>query len=161
MTANDFTVKTIDDRDLSLAAYQGRVLLVVNVASQCGFAAQNAGLEELYRKYKSQGLEVLAFPCNQFGNQEPGSSPEIKSVCELRYRVTFPMFAKVEVNGPRAEPFYKFLKEARPGIFGTRRIKWNYTKFLVDRAGKPVARYSPMTRPAAMEGKIRLLLGAA
>ena len=158
MTVYDFQTKTIDGTDVSLADYRGRVLLIVNVASRCGFTPQYKGLEELYREYKTRGFEVLGFPCNQFGSQEPGSEPEIKNFCETSYAVTFPLFSKIDVNGPDAHPLYKFLESARPGILGTKRIKWNFTKFLVDRQGNVVARYAPKDEPESFAGDIQKLL---
>jgi glutathione peroxidase len=127
----------------------------VNVASQCGFTPQYAGLEELHRKYAGQGLVVLGFPSNQFGHQEPGSESDIRTFCETRYRVTFPLFSKIDVNGSKSHPLYRFLKAARPGILGTRRIKWNFTKFLVDRSGNPIKRYAPQQKPETIEEDIR------
>jgi glutathione peroxidase len=154
----DFTVTTIDDEQQSLAEYRGQVLLIVNVASKCGFTPQYIGLEALYRKYHSQGFSVLGFPCDQFGHQEPGNADEIKSFCSLKYDVSFPLFAKIDVNGPNAYPLYKFLKAARPGFLWTRRIKWNFTKFLIDRKGNVVKRFAPTTTPNALESDIEILL---
>src|SRR5215472_15103801 len=125
-----FSAPLLDGRTMSLAEFSGRVLLIVNTASQCGFTPQYAGLEELYRAHRERGLEVLGFPCNQFGRQEPGSAEEIGAFCERSYGVSFPMFAKIDVNGPSAHPLYRFLKGSRPGLFGFERIKWNFTKFL-------------------------------
>ncbi len=132
----EFSAPLLDGRTISLADFKGRVLLIVNTASKCGFTPQYAGLEELYRAHKDRGFEVLGFPCNQFGAQEPGSAEEIGAFCERNYGVSFPMFAKIDVNGPATHPLYQFLKESRPGLFGSERIKWNFTKFLVDRTGK-------------------------
>ena len=154
----DVEVTTIEGRQIKLALYQGKVLLIVNVASQCGFTGQYDGLEELYRKYVDQGLVLLGFPCNQFGAQEPGSEEDIVNFCRLNYGVTFPMFAKIEVNGPNTHPLYIHLKNERPGVLGSETIKWNFTKFLVDREGKIVDRFSPSTKPAEIEGKIISLL---
>jgi glutathione peroxidase len=154
----DYEVKTADGGTEALAAHKGKVLLIVNVASKCGFTPQYAGLEALHRKYKDQGFEVLGFPCNQFGNQEPGNAEEIASFCSLTYDVTFPVFAKVEVNGPRADPLYEYLKKAAPGLMGLTSIKWNFTKFLVDREGNVVRRYAPTTKPEDIESDIRSLL---
>jgi glutathione peroxidase len=145
-TAYDFTATTIDGAEQSLAEYEGRVLLIVNVASKCGFTPQYAGLEELYRKHADSGFVVLGFPCDQFGHQEPGDEAEIKEFCSLSYDVTFPMFAKIEVNGDGTHPLYDWLKEEQRGVLGGR-IKWNFTKFLVDREGQPVRRYAPNTTP--------------
>ncbi len=147
-------VKTIDLEDTTLEPYRGKVLLIVNVASQCGFTPQYEGLEALYRKYHDRGLEVLGFPCNQFGQQEPGDEREIKSFCRLHYDVTFPLFAKLEVNGPGAHPLYRLLKAARPGVLGTASIKWNFTKFLVGRDGSVRQRYAPQDKPASLEQDI-------
>jgi len=146
-TVYDFRTRTIDGTDVSLSDYRGKVLLIVNVASKCGFTPQYEGLEKLYRHYKDQGFEILAFPCNQFGGQEPGSESEIKSFCHNNYQVTFPIFSKIDVNGPDAHPLYKFLQAQLRGLLGTKRIKWNFTKFLVDRRGNPIKRYSPRAKP--------------
>jgi glutathione peroxidase len=154
----NFDVKTADGGTKSLADFHGKVLLIVNVASKCGFTPQYKGLEELYRKYREQGFEVLGFPCNQFGNQEPGDAAEIASFCSLTYDVTFPVFAKIEVNGPKTEPLYEYMKKAAPGIMGLNSIKWNFTKFLVDRAGNVVRRYAPTTKPEDIEQDIKSLL---
>jgi glutathione peroxidase len=154
----DYEVKTADGGTEALAAHKGKVLLIVNVASKCGFTPQYAGLEALHRKYKDRGFEVLGFPCNQFGNQEPGNAEEIASFCSLTYDVTFPVFAKVEVNGPKADPLYEHLKKAAPGLMGLTSIKWNFTKFLVDRDGNVVRRYAPTTKPEDIESDIRSLL---
>ncbi len=147
----DIEVATIDGQRGTLEPYRGRVLLIVNVASQCGFTPQYAGLEDLYRRYRDQGLTVLGFPCNQFGRQEPGSAAEIQQFCWLTYDVSFPLFAKIAVNGAAAHPLYQHLKSAKCGLFGTRAIKWNFTKFLVDRQGTVVKRYGPLTRPQRIE----------
>jgi glutathione peroxidase len=151
----DFTVKDIHGKDLKLDHYRGKVMLVVNTASQCGFTPQYKGLEALYEKYHDEGLEVLGFPCNQFGGQEPGDEKEIAQFCELNYGVKFPMFAKVDVNGERAAPVYKYLKSAKPGLLGSEAIKWNFTKFLVDREGNVVKRYAPNDTPEAIAGDIQ------
>ena len=150
-TLHDFTVDDIGGRPVKLEHYKGKLLLVVNTASKCGFTPQYKGLEALYRKYKDQGLEVLGFPCNQFGAQEPGNAQEIATFCETNYSVTFPMFAKIDVNGEGAAPVYRFLKSAKPGLLGTEAIKWNFTKFLVDRNGTVVARYAPNDTPESIE----------
>jgi len=160
MTLHEFHAKSIDGSEVSLSQYRGKVLLVVNVASRCGFTPQYSGLEKLHEKYKHLGFSVLGFPCNQFGNQEPGSESEIKSFCETNYAVTFPLFAKVDVNGPNAHPLYQFLKDALPGVLGTKRIKWNFTKFLVDREGRPLKRYGPQQKPEALEEGISKSLRA-
>ncbi|HUH63940.1 MAG TPA: glutathione peroxidase [Terracidiphilus sp.] len=159
-TAYDFSAPLLDGRTLSLAEFKGRVLLIVNTASQCGFTPQYAGLEELFREYKDRGLEVLGFPCNQFGAQEPGSAEEIGAFCEKNYGVSFPVFAKIDVNGDQAHPLYRFLKGEKGGIFGTEAIKWNFTKFLVDRDGKVVERYGPSTEPKALADAIEELLAS-
>ena len=143
---------------VSLEEFKGRVLLIVNTASKCGFTPQYAGLEQLYRTYKDRGFAVLGFPCNQFGAQEPGTAEEIGAFCERNYGVSFPIFAKIEVNGTGAHPLYRFLKEGKRGIFGTERIKWNFTKFLVDRGGNPVSRYAPRTEPRRLAAAIERLL---
>ena len=158
MTVYDFEAKTIEGNALPLSNYRGTALLIVNVASRCGFTPQYKGLEELHEKYKDQGFAVLGFPCNQFGNQEPGTAAEIKSFCETTYGVKFPLFSKIEVNGPQAHPLYQFLQAAQPGILGTKGIKWNFTKFLVDREGCPIRRYAPNDKPESMEEEIRRLL---
>lgn len=144
-----------------LADYRGSVLLIVNTASQCGFTPQYAGLEKLYRTYKDRGLVVLGFPCNQFGAQEPGSAEAIGAFCEKNYGVSFPMFAKIDVNGPSAHPLYQYLKKQKPGLLGPiggGAIKWNFTKFLIDRAGRVVGRYAPSTKPESLTGHIEKLL---
>jgi glutathione peroxidase len=157
----DIPVRTIDGVETTLAPYRGRVLLVVNVASRCGFTPQYAGLEALYRKYKDAGLVVLGFPCNQFLSEEPGDEAAIKVFCSSKYDVTFPMFAKVDVNGPTAHPLYQYLKSQRKGLLGTAAIKWNFAKFLVDRDGHVVERYSMFTRPEKLESRIVSLLNGA
>jgi glutathione peroxidase len=151
-------VKSLAGEVLSLSEYRGRVLLVVNVASKCGFTPQYTGLEALYLMYKEQGFSVLGFPCNQFGAQEPGNEEEIKSFCSLTYDVTFPMFAKVEVNGEGTHPLFHALKTAAPGILGTEGIKWNFTKFLIDREGRVVKRYAPQDKPESIATDIEALL---
>ncbi|HEY4312383.1 MAG TPA: glutathione peroxidase [Pirellulales bacterium] len=157
-TIYDFPVVTIDGHTETLEPYRGRVMLIVNVASRCSFTPQYAGLETLYRQHKEQGFAVLGFPCDQFMHQEPGDEAEIQSFCSTKYDVTFPMFAKVNVNGPAAHPLYQFLKSARPGLLGTKTIKWNFGKFLVDRAGRVVKRYSMFARPARLERDVAALL---
>ena len=159
MTVYDFKARTIDGRDVSISEYKGKVLLIVNVASRCGFTPQYRGLEELYERFQDRGFEVLGFPCNQFRNQEPGSEDEIRNFCDLQFGVRFPLFAKIAVNGPGAHPLYEYLKKSKPGFLGTRRIKWNFTKFLIDRQGNPVRRYSPQTSPGAIEKDIQAALG--
>jgi len=160
-TVHDFSARSIDGHEKSLADFKGQVLLVVNVASKCGFTPQYTGLEALHRKLKEQGFAVLGFPCDQFGHQEPGNELEIASFCKLTYDVTFPMFAKVEVNGDGAHPLYKHLKSQARGILGTEAIKWNFTKFLVDRAGKVVKRYAPNDKPEDLEKDVTALLSGA
>jgi glutathione peroxidase len=157
-TVYDFSARLLNGEDVSLSRWQGRVLLIVNTASACGFTPQYAGLEDLYEEFGDDGLTVLGFPCNQFGQQEPGSGSEIADFCARNYRITFPMFEKVEVNGPDAHPLFQFLKTEKRGLLGTDSIKWNFTKFLVDRQGKPVARFAPQAKPEDLEGPIRKLL---
>ncbi len=156
----DIDVQTIDGDTRSLGAYRGKTLLVVNVASQCGFTPQYAGLEALFRKYNEQGLVVLGFPCNQFGRQEPGTEADIQTFCTSSYGVTFPLFAKIDVNGPGTHPLYQRLKSARPGLLGTEAIKWNFTKFLVNARGEVVARYAPSDTPERIDGDVAKLLAA-
>jgi glutathione peroxidase len=151
-----------DGQPLSLGNFRGRVLLIVNTASLCGFTPQYAGLEALYRTYRHRGFEVLGFPCNQFGSQESGSETGIGAFCSKNYGVTFPLFAKIEVNGPNAHPLYRFLKKEKPGVFGfvgSGAIRWNFTKFLIDREGKVAARYGPAKEPMALAPAIERLLG--
>ena len=146
----DFTVNDIHGKPVKLDRYRGKVMLVVNTASECGFTPQYKGLEAMYEKLHDKGLEVLGFPCNQFGGQEPGSEKEIAQFCELNYGVTFPMFAKVDVNGDDTAPLYKYLKAEKPGLLGSEAIKWNFTKFLVDREGNVVKRYAPNDTPESI-----------
>jgi glutathione peroxidase len=146
----DFTVNDIHGKPVKLDKYRGKLLLIVNTASECGFTPQYKGLEAMYEKLHDKGLEVLGFPCNQFGGQEPGGEKEIAQFCELNYGVTFPMFAKVDVNGDKAAPLYKFLKAEKPGLLGSEAIKWNFTKFLVDRKGNVVKRYAPNDTPESI-----------
>jgi glutathione peroxidase len=159
LTLYDIPVSTIDGQAQTLDAYRGKVLLVVNVASRCGFTRQYAGLEALYREYRDRGLVVLGFPCNQFMHQEPGDEAEIKAFCSLKYDVTFPLFAKLNVNGPDTHPLYAHLKGQRRGLLWSRAIKWNFTKFLVSRTGDVVARYSALTPPRRLAKRIEQLLG--
>ncbi|OGV48727.1 MAG: glutathione peroxidase [Lentisphaerae bacterium GWF2_52_8] len=154
MNIYDFEVKTIDGEKKTLAEYRGKMLLIVNVASKCGFTPQYAGLEALYRKNKDKGFVVLGFPCDQFAHQEPGSEAEIKSFCSLKYGVTFPMFSKISVNGKETHPLYKFLKHERPGVLGSKAIKWNFTKFLVGRDGAVLSRHSPNETPEKLEEEL-------
>jgi glutathione peroxidase len=155
----DFSAKAIDGSDVKLEAYRGQVMLIVNTASKCGFTPQYAGLEELYKKFHAKGLAVLGFPCDQFGHQEPGDEAEIKNFCSLKYDVSFPMFAKIEVNGSHAHPLYAYLKSEKGGLLISA-IKWNFTKFLVGRDGTVVGRYPPTTMPAALTADIEKLLAA-
>jgi glutathione peroxidase len=154
----DFSCSTSSGDERSLADYRGKILLVVNTASKCGFTPQFAGLEEMYEKYRERGLEILGFPCNQFGKQDPGSNEEITEFCQLNYGVSFPMFGKIEVNGRGADPLYQHLKKAAPGALGTRGIKWNFTKFLINRDGEVLKRFSPATTPAQIAKEIEQLL---
>ena len=154
----DFSAKLPNGEEISLADKLGKVLLVVNTASRCGFTPQYDGLEALYRKFKDQGLEVVAFPCNQFGAQEPGNADEIASFCKLTYDVTFPLMAKVDVNGDDATPLYKWMKGEAPGLMGSKSVKWNFTKFLIDRKGQVVRRYAPTDKPEGIEKDIAKLL---
>ncbi|MDE3188714.1 MAG: glutathione peroxidase [Acidobacteriota bacterium] len=153
-----FRAPLLDGRAVSLDEFRGRVLLIVNTASQCGFTPQYAGLEQLYRSYKARGLVVLGFPCNQFGRQEPGTAREIGTFCQQSYGVTFPVFDKIEVNGRGAHPLYQFLTREKPGLLGTRAIKWNFTKFLVDRRGGVAARYAPAKKPEDLTRAVERLL---
>lgn len=146
-TVHEFTVTKNDGEEQSLSDYKGKVLLIVNTASECGFTPQYKGLQEVYEKYKDNGLEILAFPCNQFGAQEPGSNEEIKLFCEKKYATTFPIYSKVDVNGADVHPLYKYLKTQAPGVLKSVDIKWNFTKFLVDKDGKVLKRYAPITKP--------------
>jgi len=155
----DFEVKRLNGEPVKLDAYRGKVLLIVNTASQCGFTPQYRGLEELYGKFRARGLEILGFPCNQFGKQEPGSSDEIAEFCSVNYGVTFPIFEKIEVNGKNTHPLYQYLKSEARGLLGSEPIKWNFTKFLVDREGKVVERYGSAKKPAQIEAEIERLLG--
>jgi len=157
----EIEVKTIDGKAQRLADYRGKTLLIVNVASQCGFTPQYAGLEALYRKYRDRGFVVLGFPCNQFGRQEPGTEQEIQQFCSSTYDVTFPLFAKVEVNGKATHPLYSRLKSASPGLLGTEAIKWNFTKFLVNGNGEVVERYAPSVTPEKIDGAVADLLASS
>ncbi|MGD0939922.1 MAG: glutathione peroxidase [Terracidiphilus sp.] len=160
-TVYDFSAPPLNGGPpVGLDQFRGQVLVIVNTASRCGNTPQYAGLEQLYRTYKERGLRVLGFPCNQFGGQEPGSATEIASFCERNYGVSFSLFQKIEVNGPGAHPLYQFLKKAKPGIFGSQRIKWNFTKFLIDRQGSVVRRYAPTTQPKALAAAVEELLNA-
>ncbi|MEA1942074.1 MAG: glutathione peroxidase [Pseudomonadota bacterium] len=154
----DFTAKDIKGDDVALSDYRGKVLLIVNTASKCGFTPQYEGLETLYQDLQDKGLVVLGFPCNQFGNQEPGDAEEIANFCKLTYDVNFPMFAKIDVNGEDAAPLYEFLKREATGLMGSKAIKWNFTKFLVDREGNVVKRFGPQETPEKLRGAVEALL---
>ncbi|KND61383.1 Glutathione peroxidase family protein [Candidatus Burkholderia verschuerenii] len=154
----DFTAETIDGADQSLDTYRDKVLLIVNTASECGFTPQYKGLQEVYQQFAARGFAVLGFPCNQFGKQEPGDAEQIGSFCEKNFGVSFPMFEKIDVNGANAHPLYKFLKDKEPGLLGIEVIKWNFTKFLVDRKGNVVKRFAPQTKPEAIADDIERLL---
>ena len=158
MLLYDFELMTIDKEKTTLAPYKGKVLLIVNVASKCGFTYQYEGLEKLYKTYKDKGLVILGFPSNQFSNQEPGNEEEIKNFCSLTYDVTFPMFSKIDVNGENAHPLYVYLKKEQSGFLGSENIKWNFTKFLVDKQGKVIERFAPTTTPESLEETIKGLL---
>jgi glutathione peroxidase len=158
MTVHDFSARLLNGEDVSLARWRGRVLLIVNTASACGFTPQYAGLQALYEKLEPLGLTVLGFPCNQFGAQEPGTAADIGAFCQKNYGVSFPVFERIEVNGANAHPLFRYLKKEERGLLGTENIKWNFTKFLVNRDGEPVARYAPQTKPEELEVPIRKLL---
>jgi glutathione peroxidase len=153
-TVYDYAAKSLGGQEQALADFRGKVLLIVNVASECGFTPQYAGLEALQRKHAAEGFAVLGFPCNQFGAQEPGSEAQIRQFCESSYGVSFPMYGKIAVNGPDTHPLYVFLKSSEPGLLGTEGIRWNFTKFLVGRDGKVIKRYAPATKPEAIEADI-------
>ena len=157
-TAYDFTATDIDGRERALREFTGRAVLIVNVASKCGFTPQYRGLEQLWRKHRDAGLAVLGFPCDQFGHQEPGDETEIKAFCSLTYDVTFPLFAKIDVNGAEAHPLFQWLKSEKAGVFGTEAIKWNFTKFLVDRTGQVLKRYAPSDAPDTIDKDVSALL---
>jgi glutathione peroxidase len=154
----DFSAVTLEGKETPLADWRGKVLLIVNTASKCGFTPQYAGLETLYRTYKDRGFAVLGFPCNQFGAQEPGDAAEIASFCSLTYDVDFPMMSKIDVNGPRAHPLYAYLKKSKKGLLGSQSIKWNFTKFLIDRQGEPVRRFAPTDKPESLAAAIESVL---
>lgn len=158
MEIYDFSIETIEGQSRQIADYKGKVLLIVNTASKCGFTPQYRALENLYRDYKDRGLVILAFPCNQFANQEPGSNPEIQQFCTTNYEISFPLFTKINVNGRYAHPLYQYLKKEKPGVWGSEAIKWNFTKFLVDRSGRVAKRYAPMNKPEALADDIEQLL---
>jgi glutathione peroxidase len=157
-TAHDFQATSLDGKPVPLKEFAGKVMLIVNTASKCGFTPQYEGLEALYQKYRDRGLVVLGFPCNQFGAQEPGSATEIGSFCEKNYGVSFPMFEKIDVNGDTAHPLYQWLKKSARGLLGSERIKWNFTKFLLDRQGNAVERYAPLKKPQDLAKRIEALL---
>lgn len=155
MSVYDFEVQTVNGEAQPLSDYEGKVLLIVNTASRCGFTPQYEGLQSLYEKYHESGFEILGFPCNQFGHQEPGNNDEIQQFCDRAYNVSFPVFAKIEVNGPNTIPLYRYLKAKGKGLLGTHSIKWNFTKFLVDRKGSVVTRFAPNVEPNALEAPIQ------
>jgi glutathione peroxidase len=150
-----FEAVDIKGQNVKLDAYRGQVLLVVNTASKCGYTPQFGGLEKLFEKFRAQGFAVLGFPCNQFGRQDPGTNGEIAEFCQMNYGVNFPMFAKIDVNGPDTHPLFQHLKVSAPGVFGTEKIKWNFTKFLIDRQGKVIARFAPLTKPENIETAVQ------
>lgn len=156
----DIEVQTIDGKPVTLSQYQGKVMLIVNVATLCGYTPQYQGLEWLYEKYQDQRFVVLGFPCNQFGEQEPGTEKEIKNFCETKYHITFPLFAKLDVNGKHAHPLYQYLKSKKPGLLGTKAIKWNFTKFLISREGQVITRFSPQKKPEDISTAIEQALFA-
>ena len=160
-TVYDFSAKTIDGHEISMADFEGKVLLIVNTASKCSFTPQYSGLETLHQKYGPTGFAVLGFPCNQFGAQEPGDASEIANFCKLTYEVDFPLFAKVDVNGDTAHPLFQLLKKQAPGLLGSEAIKWNFTKFLVDKHGRVQERFAPATKPLALGSQIEKLLAQA
>jgi glutathione peroxidase len=157
-TAYDFEARSLDGKPVQLQDFKGKALLIVNTASKCGFTPQYQGLEEIYKRFRDRGLIVLGFPCNQFGAQEPGTADEIGAFCEKNYGVSFPMFEKVDVNGDTTHPLYKWLKDEAPGVLGSKGIKWNFTKFLVDRSGLVKERYAPTTKPEDLTGDIEAVL---
>ena len=160
-TAYDFTARQIDGQDIALSQFSGQVMLIVNTASACGFTPQFGGLEALHKRYASQGLAVLGFPCNQFGSQDPGTDGEIAGFCQMNYGVSFPMMSKINVNGEQADPLFKWLCAEAPGLLGTKAIKWNFTKFLVGRHGQVIGRYAPMDKPESMAKDIEAALAAS
>jgi glutathione peroxidase len=157
-TAYEFAARSIDGKSLPLSDFRGRVLLVVNTASACGFTPQFAGLEDLHKEYSPRGLAVIGFPCNQFGSQDPGSNDEIAQFCQLNYGVSFPMMAKVDVNGPAADPLFQWLRTEAPGLLGSKAIKWNFTKFLVGKDGQVIKRYAPLDKPESLKADIEAAL---
>lgn len=158
MSVYDYSATTIDGREVALSGWRGQALLIVNVASHCGFTPQYRGLEALYRRFQPRGFAVLGFPCNQFGEQEPGDAAEIRDFCTTQYEVSFPLFAKIEVNGPHAHPLYRYLCRERPGVLGLSAIKWNFTKFLISPAGEPVKRFAPADKPESLATAIEAQL---
>jgi glutathione peroxidase len=158
MNLYELNIITIDGQTGTMEIYRGQVLLIVNVASKCGFTSQYAGLEALYRRYRDKGFTILGFPCDQFGHQEPGNEADIQSFCSLTYDVTFPLFAKIDVNGSGTHPLYAYLKKAQPGLFGSESIKWNFTKFLVNREGQVLKRYAPTDTPEKIEDDLKKML---
>jgi glutathione peroxidase len=158
MSVYDFLAKTIKGEEKPLKEYEGQVLLIVNTASKCGFTPQYEGLEALYKRYREQGFSILGFPCDQFGHQEPGNEQEIEQFCTINFGISFPMFAKIDVNGAGAHPLYKYLKGEKKGVLGSKAIKWNFTKFLIDRNGAVVARFAPNKKPADLKAAIEKLL---
>jgi glutathione peroxidase len=159
-SVHDFVARSIDGRAVPLENFKGRVLLVVNTASACGFTPQFAGLEDLHKDYGPKGLAVIGFPCNQFGSQDPGSNDEIAQFCQLNYGVSFPMMAKVDVNGPGADPLFQWLRTEAPGVLGSKSIKWNFTKFLVGKDGQVIKRFAPLDKPQALQADIEAALAA-
>ncbi len=159
-STHEFEAETMNGQKKTLADYQGKVLLIVNTASKCGLTPQFEGLEKLYQQYKDQGLEILGFPCNQFGQQDPGSNDEIQEFCQLNYGVSFPMHAKIDVNGPSTHPLFQHLKSEAPGILGSQKIKWNFTKFLINKEGKVLQRFAPATKPEKIENAIETALAS-
>ncbi|MEE4249665.1 MAG: glutathione peroxidase [Alcanivoracaceae bacterium] len=157
-TVFDFTAQDIAGKDVDLSQYKGKVLLIVNTASKCGFTPQYKGLQSVFEKYRERGFEVLGFPCNQFGHQEPGDEAQISEFCELNFGVDFPLFGKIDVNGDDAHPLYRHLKEEAPGLLGSKAVKWNFTKFLVNREGQVVKRYAPTDKPESLAKDIEKLL---
>ncbi len=157
-TVYDFSARQIDGKDIALSEFKGKVILIVNTASKCGFTPQFGGLEELHKTYAGKGLAVLGFPCNQFGSQDPGSDSEIAGFCQVNYGVSFPMMGKIDVNGPEAHPLYKWLSTEAPGLLGSKAIKWNFTKFLIGKDGQVIKRYAPLDKPAGLAGDIEAAL---